>query len=302
MKKIQNIITILCLVLLLPCCENDGGDSKISTQNGALPNIQKLVNTDSFIDLLEVQSGGNFNLGFSAEVATGKVSSMDIVGFYIKSDGTISKAVLASKIISFPVTYTLNRDDLYTAFSNVNTPEDFESGDKFIISADITLTDGTVLKIINDDGTNNFSSNIATSNLYKVFQTYNVTCASYLGGTYQFTTTNVNAPTGEFAAGPLTGTVTFKDLGGGVYDISDASFGGYNAIYDGDIAKGVQLQDICNKISFSGKDQYNDVYSFTSMTVNGENLTFHWKNDYGEYGDTTLTRTDNTNWPSDLTF
>lgn len=301
MKKIQNIITILCLVLLLPCCENDGGDSKISTQNGALPNIQKLANTDSFIDLLEVQSGGNFNLGFSAEVATGKVSSMDIVGFYIKSDGTISKAVLASKIISFPVTYTLNRDDLYNAFSNVNTPEDFESGDKFIISADITLTDGTVLKIINDDGTNNFSSNIATSNLYKVFQTYNVTCASYLAGTYNYSTTNIGDPEGDFIDDIITGTVTFTDKGGGVYDISDATFGGWGALYEDSPATGVQLIDLCNQISFGGKDKYSETYSLTNIVVNGNTLSFHWKNSYKEFGDTTLTRTDNTDWP-DLTL
>ena len=26
-------------------------------------------------------------------------------------------------------------------------------------------------------------------------------------------------------------------------------------------------------------------------------MSFHWENDYGEFGDTTLTRTDGTNWP-----
>ncbi|MEN9908415.1 MAG: hypothetical protein RLZZ540_1564 [Bacteroidota bacterium] len=301
MKKIQHIITIIGLLFLLPCCENDGGDSKISTQNGALPNIQKLSNTDSFIDLVAVQNNKEINLGFSADLAIGKVSSMDIVGFYIKSDGTITKGTLASNITTFPVSFNLKRADLYNAFENLNSTGDFATGDKLIISADITLNNGTEIKIINDDGTNNFSSNIATSNLYKVFQTYNVSCPSDLGGTYKFSTTNVGEPGGTFISSTLTGTVTLTDKGGGVYDISDASFGGYDALYGGDIAKGVQLQDICNQISFQGKDQYGDIYSFTSLVVNGKNLTFHWKNDYGEFGDTTLTRTDNTNWPS-LTF
>lgn len=301
MKKIQHIITIIALLFLLPCCENDGGDSKISTQNGALPNIQKTANTDTFIDILSLQSGGDFNIGFSADLAIGKISSMDIVAFYTKVDGTVLKATIATNIVSLPATFTLNRDDLFDAFSTLNSPNDISTGDKLTISTDITLKDGTVLKILNDDGTNNFSSNIATSNLYKVFQTYNVACASYLAGTYNFSTTNVGEPGGTFISSTLTGTVTLTDKGGGVYDISDASFGGYDALYGGDIAKGVQLQDVCNKISFQGKDQYGDIYSFTSLVVNGKNLTFHWKNDYGEFGDTTLTRTDNTNWPA-LTF
>lgn len=302
MKKIQHTITILCLLLFLPSCENDGGDSKINSQNGALPNIQKLDKTDTFIDLLGVQDGDDFNLGFSVDLALGEISSMNIIAFYTKANGTITKATLASNIVSFPATLTLTRDDIYDAFNNVNNPEDFQSGDKLTITADITLKNGTILKIINDDGTNNFSSNIATSDLYKVFQTYNVTCASYLGGTYTYSTTNVGEPNGDFAAGPLTGTVTFTDKGGGVYDISDASFGGFNALYGGgDSSKRVQLQDICNQISFKGKDQYGSTFNFTSLTVNGNKLTFHWENDYGEFGDTTLTRTDNTNWP-DLTF
>ena len=301
MKKIQNIFTILCLLILLPCCENDGGDSKISTQNGALPNIQKTTNTDIFIDLLGVQSGGDFNLGFSVDLAMGKISSMNIIAFYIKTDGTLDKATLATNIVSLPATFTLTRDDLYDAFDNVNSPADFESGDKLTISVEITLKDGTVLKIINDDGTNNFSSNIATSSLYNVSLTYNVTCASHLAGTYQFSTTNTSAPSGEFAAGPLTGTVTFEDLGGGVYNISDASFGGWTGLYGSGTATGVQLQDICNTISFQGKDQYDEIFTMSNLVVNGNKISFHWKNDYGEYGDTTLTRTDSTNWP-DLTL
>lgn len=299
MKKIQQIITILCLLFLLPCCENDGGDSKISTQKGALPNIQKLDNTDTFIDILSLQSGGDFNIGFSVDLAIGKITSMDIVAFYTKVDGTIFKATIATNITSLPATFTLNRDDLFDAFSNLNSSEDISTGDKLTISADITLKNGTILKIINDDGTNNFSTNIATSDLYKVFQTYNVSCASYLAGTYSFSTTNIGDGV-NFTSDIYTGSVTFEDLGGGVYEISDASFGGYTALYD-ETATGVELQDICNQISYNGVNQYGDSFTMTNLVVNGNKITFHWETSYGEFGDTTLTRTDNTNWP-DLTL
>ncbi|AOZ98598.1 hypothetical protein [Flavobacterium commune] len=296
MKKIQHIITILCLLFLLPCCENDGGDSKISTQKGALPNIQKLENSDSFIDLVAVQNNQEINLGFSVDLAIGKISSMDIIGLYIKSDGTIIKATLASNITSFPVSFNLNRNDLYDAFENLNSSEDFATGDQLIISADITLKDGTVLKIMNDDGTNNFSSNIATSNLYKVFQTYNVSCPSYLAGTYNYSTTNIGDGS-YFTSDVFTGTVTFEDQGGGVYIISDGTFGGYTALYD-ETAIGVELKDICNQISFQGSNQYGDTFTMSNLVVNGNKLTFHWETSFGEFGDTTLTRTDNTNWPN----
>lgn len=299
MKKIQHIITILCLLIFLPCCENDGGDSKISTQKGAVPNIQKLENTDTFIDILSVQSGGDFNIGFSVDLAIGKITSMDIIAFYTKVDGTLTKATIATNIVSLPATFTLNKDDLFDAFNNLNSAEDISTGDKLTISAEITLKDGTVLKIINDDGSNNFSSNIATSNLYKVSQTYNVACASYLAGTYNYSTTNIGDGA-YFTTDVFTGTVTFEDQGGGVYIISDASFGGYLALYD-DTAIGVELQDICNKISLEGENQYGDTFSMSNLVVNGNTITFHWETSYGEFGDTTLTRTDNTNWP-DLTL
>nr|WP_288836283.1 hypothetical protein [uncultured Flavobacterium sp.] len=296
MKKIQHIITILCLLFLLPCCENDGGDSKISTQKGALPNIQKLENTDSFIDILSVQSGGDFNIGFSVDLAIGKITSMDIIAFYTKTDGTLSKATIATNIVSLPATFTLNKDDLFDAFNNINSPDDISTGDKLTISAEITLKDGTVLKIMNDDGTNNFSSNIATSNLYKVFQTYNIACASYLAGTYNYSTTNIGDGS-YFTSDVFTGTVTFEDQGGGVYIISDGTFGGYTALYD-ETAIGVELKDICNQISFQGSNQYGDTFTMSNLVVNGNKLTFHWETSFGEFGDTTLTRTDNTNWPN----
>jgi len=298
MKNIKKIFAILTLLMLALSCENDGGDSKIDTKYGAVVDIQKQSNTDNFIDLLAVQAGGDFNIGFSVNLGIGEISSIDIVGFYIKANGTLDKATLFSNIVSLPKTFTLKHNDLYNAFDNVNTPADFESGDKLIISAEITLKNGTLLKIINDDASNNFSSNIATSNLYKVFQTYNVACASYLAGTYQFTTTNVKAPTGESAAGPLTGTVTFEDLGGGLYEISDGSFGGWNGLYGSGPAIGVQLQDSCNKISFQGEDQYGEIFTMTNLVVNGTKISFHWENDYGEFGDTTLKRTDGSNWPA----
>lgn len=296
MKKIQHIITILCLLFLLPCCENDGGDSKISTQKGALPNIQKLTDSDSFIDLVAVQNNQEINLGFSVDLAIGKISSMNIIGLYIKSDGTIIKATLAENITTFPVTFNLSRNDLYDAFENLNTSEDFATGDQLIISADITLKDGTVLKIMNDDGTNNFSSNIATSNLYKVFQTYNVSCPSDLGGTYSVLTSGESTDGGVVTNNPVTNhpyTVTITDNGGGNYTISD-SFGGlyiyWYDIYGLTFDVESDFTDICGSISSEFEDPFGSIVNYTGTVNPNGTISIHWTNDFGDFGDSILTK------------
>jgi len=123
-------------------------------------------------------------------------------------------------------------------------------------------------------------------------------CPSNLAGTYVATNTNMSEPGGGKVAGPITASVKFVEVGVGLYSISDASFGGWTGLYGaGNIATGVKLKDICNQISYSGVDQYGEVFTFSNLVVNGSKLSFHWENDYGEYGDTTLSRTDGTSWP-----
>lgn len=300
MKNIKTIFAILTLLVLVLSCENDGGDSKIDTNYGAVIDIQKSSNSDTYINLVALQDGGDINLSFTINNALGEVASMDVIGLYIKSNGTtIYKGKFSTGIKTFPYSLKIDKQKIFNAFTQINSADDFETGDQLTITAQLTLKDGKVIQLINDDGSNNFSSNISTSSTYKVFQAYNVSCPSQLGGTYQFTTTNVKAPTGETAAGPLTGTVTFEDQGGGIYNISDASFGGWAGLYGpGNTAINVQLKDICNKISYFGTDQFDEVFTFSNLVINGDKISFHWENDYGENGDTTLKRTDGTNWPA----
>lgn len=304
MKNINKIFAILTLLMLVFSCENDGGDSKLDLDYGAVVDIQKAPSSDTFIDLVALQSGDDINLSFTIDKSVGEVSSLDVIGLYIKSDGSnVYKGTFSTGIQTLPYSLSINKQKIFNAFTEINSSDDFETGDQLIITAVLTLKNGKTVQLVNNDGSNNFSSNLATSNLFKLFQTYNVSCPSDLGGTYEFTTTNVKAPTGETADGPLTGTVTFEDQGGGVYNISDASFGGWEGLYGpGNTALGVQLKDICGKISYTGVDQYDEVFTFSNLVVNGDKISFHWENDYGEYGDTTLTRTDGSNWPPDLTL
>lgn len=298
MKNLIKIFVLLAFTIVMLSCENDGGDSKLETSHGAVVDVKKTATTDTFINLIALEGGDDINLGFTIDVALGEVTSLDVVAFYIKADGDVTKAKLATGIKTLPYTLNIKKAELFNAFENLNSSSDFKIGDQLIISTDITLKNGTIIKLINDDGSNNFSTGIATSSVYKVAQSYNVSCPSDLGGIYEATTTNVTAPTGETASGPLVGDITFTDLGGGQYSISDASFGGWGGLYGpGNIAEGVQLKDICGKISYFGKDQFDEIFTFSNLVVNGDKISFHWENDYGEKGDTVLRRKDGTNWP-----
>ncbi|CAM2785346.1 hypothetical protein [Flavobacterium frigoris] len=148
------------------------------------------------------------------------------------------------------------------------------------------------------DATVEPSKNLFTLSIYKF-------CSSDLAGTYAYSTTNISSPDagGRSVPGPVTGNVVFEaTAAAGVYTISDGSFGGFRALYFaayGDTAAtGLKLTDVCNKIAYSGTDNYGEAYTFTNLVVSGNKLTFNWASGFGEKGLTTLTRTDNTNWPS----
>lgn len=296
MKNIKKIFTLLVLILLIPSCENDGGDSKTSTKEGALPDIQKLNNTDTFINLVAVQNGEDINLGFSVNPAVGDITSMDIIALYIKPDETIYKTILAANITTFPATFNLSKNDLYNAFEEISTYEDFATGDKLTISAELKLKDGSIQKIINDDGTNNFSSNIATSGLYKVFQTYNVSCPSDLGGTYSVISSGTSTDPGVETDNPVSNypyTVTITDNGGGNYTISD-SFGGiyiyWYDIYGLTFEVEGTFSDVCGTISGKFEEPFGTDVIYTGTVNPDGTLNIHWTNGYDDFGDSVLTK------------
>jgi hypothetical protein len=80
---------------------------------------------------------------------------------------------------------------LFNVFAELNTASDIEIGDKMVVSADLTLSNGTVLKITNDDGTANYGQDIANSTEYSVIQEFVVSCplddASNFNGNYKVT-------------------------------------------------------------------------------------------------------------------
>ncbi len=237
----------------------------------------------------------------------------DVTATLNMQDGlAASQTVREADLNAYSYTVTLNKTqpvDIHLTISQVGgdaDDHDIEFDHEIVIPAYSTSATGTI-KILNDDEdeeTETASIRIGgpnTSNAVFTPVTVDFTiedCFSDLAGTYAYTTTNVGEPNGGTVAGPLTGSVTFTQTEPGKYSLSDASFGGWVGLYGaGNFATGVSFLDLCGQLSYSGLDQFNETFFISNLEILGSTMSFHWENDYGEYGDTTLTRTDGTNWP-----
>lgn len=190
MKKIKLIFTLLAIILLVPSCTNDGGSSKLNLTEGGVPNIKKIASTDQGLNVVALRAGQNINLGLTVSVGRGDVASMDIVGIYTKGS-VIEKATLKANITTFPATVNISQTDLYNAFTLLNSANDVALSDKLTISADLTLKNGTVIKMFTDKGVANYGADTANSLVFSVLQNYIVSCpltdASLFNGNYKIT-------------------------------------------------------------------------------------------------------------------
>lgn len=276
MKKIVNIklcLSILFSAALFVSCDKDDftGDSTLEVAEGVIgtTNLATPLTTNQTVREADEDT-------FTYTITLNKPQSKDIHVSVIQTGGTATEG------------------------------DDFEFDHDILIPAYATSASGSIT-IHNDDlqeGDETFAlkiGNANTSNATVASTTLNFTindCFSDLAGTYNYSTTNCSAPTGESAAGPLTGTVTFTQTASGVYELSDASFGGWIGLYGpGNVATGVSFTDLCGTLSYTGVDQFNEVFTITNLVISGSSMSFHWENDYGEFGDTTLTRPDGSNWP-----
>ncbi len=221
---------------------------------------------------------------------------------------------------TYEYTITLNKPqsiDIHVKVAQISgtaDDHDYEFTNEIVIPAYSTSAKGSIhiLNDVEEESTEDLTLQIglpSTSNASFTSSTISFTikdCYSDLAGTYTYVTTNcfTPGPPAANAAGPFTGSVTFTATANpGVYDISDASFGGWLGLYGpqanpvNETANGVKLNHLCGVLSYSGVDQFGEVFTFSNLVVLGSTMSFHWENDYGEYGDTTLTRTDGTNWP-----
>jgi len=177
--------------------------------------------------------------------------------------------------------------------------EDTNAGDQVFFRMELNLVDGRTF-------TNNASGNVSGGSFFSSPFQYaaNLACASDIGGTFDYVSTNLKAGYGSpCPTDPITGQVTWTDQGGGNYLSSDLGFGQYGSSCWGDspaTSAGAIIIDVCNEINpggVGGLDQYGLTYIYTITQVDGADLYISWENDYADSGDVVLTRTDGTDWP-----
>jgi hypothetical protein len=187
MKKIK-LITALLLVAISLSCEKDGGDSVVNALEGGTPNITKTVGTDQGINVLALNTGGDINIGLNIGLGFGDIVSMDVIGFYTKGT-TTERGVLKKGITTFPSQVNIKKADLFNAFNVLNSASDVALTDKLLITTELTLRNGTVIKMYRNDGVRNFGADISNSLLFKPSQEYIVSCpltdASLFNGNYK---------------------------------------------------------------------------------------------------------------------
>lgn len=274
MKMYRFLLLAFAVLFVASCAEDDFEGTTYpvdpyASVDGTLFTIDNVVN--GFFD--KVQPSTSF-VEFTVTPAGGaSPSSADIQYSY---NGSEHKTI--ASVTSFPATVNIQFTDLLA--------------DAGIDASSVMVGDQVKFTLANVSGS------------YGSSRTLNVpvSCASNLGGTYDFVSSNLvagNNP-GACPSGEVTGTVTFTDQGGGTYLCSDLGFGQYESSCwsDGPATSGAAtFTDVCGKITTGGLDQYNLTYVWVITSIDGPNMSIDWTNDYADSGSTVLTRTDGTDWP-----
>ncbi len=210
------------------------------------------------------------------------------------------------------VSYTFSLPEAAAALGLVF--EDLNPGDDMIFDGIITTTDNRTF------GPDNTGAAVAGGAGFDGFfrSVKPLLCASQLEGQYAASTTvtsaGVGIPWDGCEGATWTGTVEFVRVADGQYELVsyddehpdgaiDMSAGAYWACYgagatlphDGDGT--LVIVDACENLSWSGESRWGEIYSFSSLVIDGSTLTYEWSNDYGEGGITTFTREDGSSWP-----
>jgi hypothetical protein len=335
MKKIlKTILVIITFAAVLISCAEESLDplnvsavkkgSILALRGTQLENIyfKGLPGYEVFPKALD----GTERFDFDAEYLAEDPSTLESFDIFVikrtKSGNTITTERLPLKSVSaseFKTTDDYSRPwvSVSIPFSDIldiigldpNAPdfvttifENYPSG--ISIEADLNLTDGS--KVLASELV---AAGLFQSNQFYPAQRLNIAVTNYcpedIGATYSFSTTVTAVGAGGNIAGcigTITGEGEFAPISRGRYSITDATFGQYDCAWDDSPAEGVTLINTCDLLTQGGADQYGLVYTFSNVSVSsdGTQMSFKWSNDYGDAGNTTLTRTDGGTWPTTL--
>ena len=313
MTKFHFTLLLLLGLFLVGCEEKERAFPEFGDANVATGAYARM--TDGVNGLFNFFDPENSEIDFTVEfydVNEGRdVASYSWTAIYINNQGgddvgpvevlTIPASSFTINDFGLPsTTVTFNLEETLDA---LNVPVDsINGGDEIRYEATITLNDGRTFT------RNNTGANVISGASFRgtFILDQPIICPSDLSGTYSLmATVPTDFPDGPCAATSYTGESVWTENAEGVYNVTDLTFGAWTACYDGNTSGSpsstpggtLQLQDACNRLSFTGADSFGDSYTIDNLTVDGSVLTIEWSNTYGESGTAVITRTDDTDWP-----
>lgn len=259
MRNLKFILFTIAITVLSFSCEDDGGTSVIALDEGAVPNMVKAAGAETIIDLVRLTNGENIALAFSADIAQGNPVSTDIVGVLTTLAGPVYTGTLFSDV-SLPQDFTVTTNDVVAAIAEINSSADISLGDVLTITTRFTMSDGTVLNIVDPDGSSGTGTNIQTTVLFTTVINYPVSCPTALEGNYTSTVISSNLNIAANFRSPQ--PVIITQPAAGTYVLSD----GTADIFGPDFPIGLTFTDVCGTITVATASvQYPGVVDFMEI-------------------------------------
>ncbi len=274
MKSFKLYGTIIWMLCILAGCLDNDQFYNVSTSEAVIieiPSDKNFVKDQTDTVSLTI----NFLDGSSPQIA----QEINVYKrFNQKGSDSIENRTLIASFTELPATIDLTITDLLDG-SSINAENEINGGDQWFFTYEVVTNSGA-LQVTN-------GSNAVT-----------YTCISDIGGTFSYVSTSLIDGEG-FDCDNIAGEVTWTDLGGGIYETTDLSFGLFESCYGDEPAfdESSRIIDVCGKLSADGEDQYGDAYDYMVVEVDGQNLTLYWYNTYGDEGLVVLTRNDGKDWP-----
>ena len=153
--------------------------------------------------------------------------------------------------------------------------DNLSAGDAFKLVGRVTTTSGQSFGAANSSAAVNGAAFRGHFNF-----TMAASCPTTLSGTYEAISTNIWCGADDGYSAQVTLTLVADG-----YDVDDFSFGAFDPCYGATAARplgNLRMVDVCNEISITGVSQWNEVYEWSDMSVDGSSWKFTWTNDYGE--------------------
>ena len=294
MNNIKRVALALVVMVLAFSCKDEDAKPILTFEDAGKGAYARLVEESGtkLVNLLDVSgSAYSWTVEFVSEDAGKNVATYRILLDYDDNDpsnGDLSATEIelfsfaqgsmsanANGYIQTP-SIDLTGTGLVSAVPGL-TEGDVSVGDNFNISGVIVLDDGREFRASNSSSTVNGAAFRGGNQAF----TMPANCPSDLTGTYDYV---ADLDRGGWAAGTVTGTVDIIANGGGSYDFSDWSFGGYQAVYGCCTPGGdFDFTDVCGVVTFNTEvtDGYGDSWDLTvdiptptTLTILYDNYTY----------------------------